>query len=256
MLLPEARSVFESESGAAALWPAVLSIWGPGGASDLHAHHAFHLMVAVDGVLSVRTGPEAEPQAGRALLTRPDVPHAIDARGARVVLVFVDPESEMGGRLDAVHRQPVTVFTDQQAMPLKALLEAARTAPAAGDAVTEVLLKLGVGDARPALRHRAIRKVLRHLREQPNADHSLQSLAVVAGLSPSRFMHLFTKEVGIPLRPYLRWQKLERAAALIAAGSPLSEAAHGAGFADAAHMTRSFRAMFGTTPSEIRRARK
>jgi methylphosphotriester-DNA--protein-cysteine methyltransferase len=44
-----------------------------------------------------------------------------------------------------------------------------------------------------------------------------------------------TKEVRIPLRPYLRWLKLERAASAIADGAMLSEAAYAAGFADAAH---------------------
>jgi AraC-like DNA-binding protein len=66
-------------------------------------------------------------------------------------------------------------------------------------------------------------------------------------------MHAFTATVGIPLRPYLRWLKLERAGVAIAAGAPLGEAAHAAGFADAAHMTRTFRRMFGVTPSELRR---
>jgi AraC-like DNA-binding protein len=67
-------------------------------------------------------------------------------------------------------------------------------------------------------------------------------------------MHAFTESVGIPLRPYLAWLKLQRAAAAIVSGSSLAEAAHGAGFADAAHMTRSFKRMFGVKPSELRPA--
>ena len=65
-------------------------------------------------------------------------------------------------------------------------------------------------------------------------------------------MHAFTDSVGIPLRPYLQWLKLQRAAAAIAAGKPLAEAAHAAGFSDAAHMTRTFRKTLGTTPSALR----
>jgi AraC-like DNA-binding protein len=96
--------------------------------------------------------------------------------------------------------------------------------------------------------------VLRYLREAPpGADASLAGLAARARLSPGRFLHAFTATVGIPLRPYVRWQRLERAAAGIAAGVPFGAAAYAAGFADAAHMTRTFRAMFGVTPSELRR---
>ena len=97
--------------------------------------------------------------------------------------------------------------------------------------------------------------MLRHLRGEPDdCDDSLIALAKIAGLSSSRFMHVFTKDVGIPLRPYLRWLKLERAAAAIARSASLTESAHAAGFADGAHLTRSFRAMFGTTPTALRRS--
>jgi hypothetical protein len=59
-------------------------------------------------------------------------------------------------------------------------------------------------------------------------------------------MHAFSKEVGIPLRPYLRWLKLERAGSAIATGATLSDAAYAAGFADAAHMTRTFKGSWGS----------
>jgi transcriptional regulator GlxA family with amidase domain len=65
-------------------------------------------------------------------------------------------------------------------------------------------------------------------------------------------MHAFTESVGIPLRPYLAWLKLQRAAAGVAAGRQLAQVAVSAGFADAAHMTRAFRRMFGTAPSALR----
>jgi AraC-like DNA-binding protein len=66
-------------------------------------------------------------------------------------------------------------------------------------------------------------------------------------------MHAFTAEVGIPLRPYLRWLKLERAATALATGAGLSDAAHAAGFSDAAHTTRTFRRMHGVTPAAPKR---
>jgi AraC-like DNA-binding protein len=65
-------------------------------------------------------------------------------------------------------------------------------------------------------------------------------------------MHVFTESIGVPLRAYLLWCKLQRAAAGVATGLPLSQAAAAAGFADAAHMTRAFRRMFGMTPSALR----
>jgi AraC-like DNA-binding protein len=55
----------------------------------------------------------------------------------------------------------------------------------------------------------------------------------------------------VPVRPYIRWLRLQRAACELMDGATASMAAHRAGFADAAHMTRTFRYMLGTTPSDL-----
>ncbi|HEX4462935.1 MAG TPA: helix-turn-helix domain-containing protein, partial [Polyangia bacterium] len=105
--------------------------------------------------------------------------------------------------------------------------------------------------ARPI--HPRVRRILRRLREQSAIDDvSLAALSDSAGLSPGRLMHVFTESVGIPLRPYVLWLKLQRAAAAIAGRLPLARAASAAGFADAAHMSRTFRRMLGLSPSALR----
>ncbi|MBV9228376.1 MAG: AraC family transcriptional regulator [Chloroflexi bacterium] len=49
----------------------------------------------------------------------------------------------------------------------------------------------------------------------------------------------------------LRWQRLLVALRTSASGASLTEAAHAAGFADSAHLTRVFRTTFGLPPSRI-----
>jgi len=68
-------------------------------------------------------------------------------------------------------------------------------------------------------------------------------------------MHAFTESIGLPLRPYLAWLRLQRAAAGIVSGAPLAQAAVDAGFSDAAHMSRTFRKMLGMAPSMLAPAR-
>ena len=72
-----------------------------------------------------------------------------------------------------------------------------------------------------------------------------------AGLSPSRFLHLFKAETGVPLRRYRIWNRIGAASRAIAEGRTLTEAAHGAGFASSAHFSTAFRDMFGMMPSEL-----
>ncbi len=87
------------------------------------------------------------------------------------------------------------------------------------------------------------------LQDEGAPNCSVDRVAAVAGLSPSRFQHLFTAEVGVPFRRYRRWQRLRSAIRVAAAGASLTEAAYAAGFADQAHFTRAFRATFGAPPS-------
>jgi AraC-like DNA-binding protein len=212
--------------------------------------------VGLDADLTVRAAGRDGPRRASALLTAPDVPHAVDARGTRLLAVFVEPESDAGERLLVARgRGAADLVAGAEAARLRALLSPdGPTLATPEEAVAAALSLGGARVAPPPRRHPAVARVLRHLRAAPpGADTSLEALAAIARLSPGRLMHAFTATVGVPLRPYLGWLKLERAGAAIAAGAPLGEAAHAAGFADAAHMTRTFRRMFGVTPSDVRR---
>ncbi|EEX94723.1 hypothetical protein VIOR3934_21156 [Vibrio orientalis CIP 102891 = ATCC 33934] len=66
-------------------------------------------------------------------------------------------------------------------------------------------------------------------------------------LSESRFLHLFSQELGIPWRPYLLWRRMICAVRAILNGDSATDAAHMAGFSDSAHLSRTFRQTFGMT---------
>lgn len=78
----------------------------------------------------------------------------------------------------------------------------------------------------------------------------LARLSREAGLSPRQMRHAFARDVGLPMRAYLRWKRLHRAMAAVEQGASLSAAAASAGFADSAHLSRVFRQLFGMTPSQ------
>jgi AraC-like DNA-binding protein len=211
-----------------------------------------HVVLALNGELTVHVGRTSQTAPG--VLTRADVPHAIDARQTEVLLVFVDPESDVGARLAAVSGGPVRLLTSSEGARIGASWDASAIVRTGGaDFLTALSLALG-GEAPPPRRiHPRVRRVLRHLRETPAGDESsLEALAAAVSLSPGRLMHVFTESIGLPLRPYLAWLKLQRAAGAIVSGVPLARAAALAGFADAAHMTRTCRRMLGVTPSELR----
>jgi AraC-like DNA-binding protein len=247
MLLPASQYV-----GASAFtWPAALFLWGLGSWTDLHRHHCVQLVMALDGRLRFRQRPHQGWTTCEAVLVRPDAWHEVDARATTVLIAFVDAESELGAALaaragsDAAPISPAIVAKWRTQLGEPSSLTAARVEPW----VTKTLLS----ERRPpAIDHR-VKRVLRHL---PNrlAEAEAVSLNAVAGsvgLSPSRFLHLFTTSVGVPLRPYVLWLRLQCGARELARGASVAEAAYAAGFSDAAHFTRTFRRMIGATPRHV-----
>lgn len=253
MLLPQTTP---SQAGASAIpgWPAALAIWGPGGRSDLHAHHAMHLVLRREGQLRARRMGSPWVDAP-GVFVAPDVPHEIDASDGQVIILFVEPESDDGLRLRAALGDGLVPLTEElRASLLEPLGGAAFSSVDPASWMRHALSRLTGSVTVRQASHPRVRRVLRHLQAvPPEGDVSLEALARIAGLSPGRFMHAFTESVGVPLRPYLLWHRLKRAAAAIAGGQSVGEAAHFAGFADAAHLTRTFRRMFGTTPSVLQR---
>ena len=237
-------------------WPPVLATRGPGSQSALHAHHAMHFILAVEGDICVRTSENGRGWRAAGVLTSPDILHAVDARGVDTLLVFMDPESDAGAMFRHAFEGPVRLITPEERA---ALLNGADPSVLVKDGADEWsrsaarILGLTPYDGRRPVDPR-VRKLLSLLRGGTfEGVVSLDVLAEAVGLSPSRLMHVFTESIGIPLRPYLSWLRLQRAAAAIVSGkASLTEAAHAAGFADAAHMTRSFKRMLGVAPSLLR----
>lgn len=239
---PAARATLVRASDEALL------VRGPGATSTAHAHHWWHLLVGLDAPLRA-SGPEGVWQSAAAILTPPGVVHAVEAEGD-VALLFVEPDSRTGASLAAA--------CDGATIRILDALETAPLAHALGgetaDVVALLLRTLGAPEPAPPRFHPGITRVIRHLeRSLPEADVSLAALAPIAGLSEGRLMHAFTEHVGLPLRAYVRWLRVRHAAGALLGGASAAAAAHGAGFSDAAHMTRTFREMFGVTPSELAR---
>jgi AraC-like DNA-binding protein len=79
-------------------------------------------------------------------------------------------------------------------------------------------------------------------------------LAAVTGRSRFAVHRAFTHVYGLPPSDYQRQLRLREARALIAAGTPISEAAALAGFADQSHLSRWFVRYYGVTPGRYQRA--
>ncbi len=113
-------------------------------------------------------------------------------------------------------------------------------------------LREALGDALAIPHRRVDGRMLRALDAIDTDGLSVVEASARQGLSESRLTHLTTETLGAPPRVWRAWFKLQRAIREAALGAAnLTEAAHRAGFADSAHLTRTSKQLLGVRPAEM-----
>lgn len=221
-----------------------------------HAHHAIQISLALEGTFGIRAAawPSAIDTASAVVM--PDERHALEGGGASVATLFVEPNSLQGAAI----RQRFAALEVGWLPPQEAALAVAplRDAFLAG-APDHVLMQ----HARAALCRIAgdpgvsphvdarITAALAWMRARLATPMRLGEVARAVHLSPGRFRHLFVAQTGTSFRAWLLWARAEAAIAAATTGTPWTDAAQGAGFADAAHFTRTCRRVFGIAPTML-----
>ena len=110
------------------------------------------------------------------------------------------------------------------------------------------------GSARGAARQRQIERVKEAVAVAPDRKWSLDLLAELACTSPYHLARVFRETTGTSIHQYLLRLRLGLALRrLVASEADLTTIASDLGFSSHSHFTARFRALFGTTPTEIRR---
>lgn len=222
--------------GKAWISPGLGVFLGQAGSQDWHCHMAHQITIGLSTHLTVST-PNASITAP-AICIRAGVTHRIEA--VEVMSIYLDA---LSAEAHALHAGADLVAIEvQDVAALRALLETPDLAAQDVQRMVRQVLNLAIT---PAIDPR-LQTVLVALRA---SMHGRQYLARLVHLSPTRFSHWFVEQTGLPLRSYRKWSRLVAALQHIAAGRSLTEAAHAAGFADAAHFSRTFRNLFGLDPT-------
>lgn len=226
------------------VWPQRMLALGPAFASAQHRHHTAQIAFGLDGPV-VFESPQTGWRSADMLLIPPDMPHSHPAFGAWAFL-YLEPESSEWLHFPGPKEGDLVPLPFNRRMRGVAHSAAAGNAAAARSLVADLIGKRANSAARDdALISDAIALIRRSL----DGPITLATLAETVHLSPSRMAHRFREATGVPLRRYVLWCRVRRAAEAAMCGSSLTEAAHFAGFADSAHLSRTFRATFGVVPS-------
>ncbi|MFI1500575.1 helix-turn-helix domain-containing protein [Streptomyces platensis] len=217
------------------LWPGRARYSGPSLELDMHSGSVTCLGVGEEVEFTIETAADGRRRTARSALIRPRVAHRIDAHGGRMTFCYFEPGSatERACREAlGAGEEPVTV-----------------SATAELDLVRRLCAAPGRAE-RPDIDPR-IRAAVRRLLQEPQLPDGAAEYAAAAGLSRSRFLHLFRAETGTSFRRYRMWARMLRAGRALRDFGTLTAAAAEAGFASPSHLSSSFHATFGVRPSRV-----
>ena len=248
-----------SASGRILLWRGG-SLWVglAGEPAGLHAHHAVQIALPFPPGRVRFQVPSRDWKSYDAALVAAHQPHAFEARNQSMATIFVEPESRDGRRLQLRTRDDGVSTLDAASLEDEVAALATAYEAHASDAEMIALTRTVItklADSQPAPEEPAdarVAQAIELIRARLGGPVSLSAIAAAVHLSPDRFRHLFLEETGVGLRPYVLWLRLEISLSAYVAGNTLTDAAHAGGFADSAHLSRTFKRMFGISPASVR----
>lgn len=150
------------------------------------------------------------------------------------------------GELQDVHVPLDAMWGREAANSRNRLLEAQTVEAKFRVLEQELLTRL----ARPLVRHPAVAFALEEFWSVPH-ERTISEVTKRTGLSPRRFIHFFSQEVGLTLKLFCRVRRFQEALRLCAGEERMGfgELALACGYFDQAHFIRDFRAFSGMSPT-------
>jgi len=219
-----------------------------GAHTSVHAHYAWKVHVGLDAPVWYRSRERAIDGAP-VLLIPPGVEHSTGAVGWSCAF-FISPGSR-GTPWRAVPAAAVALG-GARAKRLLALARDLYELPgeATADGITAVSALCEPELSGPRRIDGRVEGALERLGQDP--DVPLAALARASALSLDRLSRLVSQGTGMRLRRLALWSRLMHLLSEGGRHPSVARAAYAAGFADHAHLTRTYRRMLGRAPSEFR----
>jgi len=226
----------------------IVIVYGSSVDAEPHRHHAIQIVWPKDDSLCRLNRKNISELA----IIASGVEHQLQMSEGWILLV--EPKSALG--------QELSNILEERAIKILTTDLATTKSPVQGDDLTTYLLPLfkklkltqhTLLTNRSTIADKRIQLLLSELEQCFHGDCIKPSkwrateVAQKLALSESRFLHLFSQELGIAWRPYLLWRRMMCATQAIINRRSATEAAHLAGFSDSAHLSRTFRRTFGMT---------
>lgn len=219
--------------------------------AETHSHHAVQITIDLEGEIEVFHNDTVDTFRG--VIIPQGLSHRLDASGHWQLTLLLDPELTLTQQIInqvSLGDRPIPI-PDQLFEKLVEWLPKKPEELESLDVFKLKFLKTLNDFLAVSIPHTIDQRVTDLIQD----IHALEDLSTTdklidkLPLSKSRISHLFVQHTGIPLRSYIVWLKVRRSVDHMLNGHSITDSAHLAGFSDLAHLSRSFKKMFGINVS-------
>src|SRR5690349_15615161 len=192
--------------------------------TPMHAHYATQIAFGSEAGIRFRPRDDVDWTEYHGVVIPSRQPHTMDASVVPSnAVIFVEPETREGRALaERFGGEGISAIdadaTARIARPVFAAWGDQRSKAAVRDAARNVVRELAGGIEPTVVSDERILRAVAYINGHLDASLTLEEVAAVAYLSPSRFRHLFVEQTGTGLRPYILWRRFLRAIELVWAG--------------------------------------
>ena len=232
-------------------WHGLFLFIGRGGRSANHSHSMMQIVISPEKKFHIRKNSKEKYQVLSACVIASNTPHQLvmTNRNNSGIILWLDPE-----HIQIARWRPKCPITKLE-LSDKTLALLKNTPANCQEAFrfSQIIIKQVIPGSPERGFDERMQVIFNLIKEQIENQQkiSVDNFANKIGLSSSRLMHLFKVETGMTIRRYILWQRKLTAMKNLVNGSTITEAAHNAGFSDAAHLTRTYREFSGVSPSEV-----
>jgi AraC-like DNA-binding protein len=212
---------------------------------------AFNVYVAIEGGLWLTTADGRETP-GELAAVLPNVRHTIASDYRSVLSLVIEPESVPSGVFEDLVMRLTGPESANFANRMRAAHVVLRERQGGNDISNAEfdLLCLGEVLAPRALDPRVARSIVQ-IGKFCGEPVTAASCAAAAGLSASRFLHLFKEETGISFRSFRAWKRARHLLHFANQDINLAHLAQDIGYPDSTHFSHSIRRFYGLKPRAI-----
>jgi AraC-like DNA-binding protein len=211
----------------------------------------FHIYVALKDRLRLWTADGREI-CDELVAVAPNVRHTIASDYRTAICIVIEPESVRAGAFDEWERRFAGEQRAVYAHRVRAAYDLLRSRADYADMTSTEFDKMCFGEALPrrALDPRVAHSIAQMTRFS-GEPATAASCAAEAGLSASRFLHLFKEETGISFRSFRAWKRARHLLHFANQDLNLAHLAQDIGYPDSTHFSHSIRRFYGLKPRAI-----